>query len=125
MSDHPTYANGKICYLEIPAVDAQASAAFYSAVFGWHIRARGDGSISFDDGAMEVSGSWRTDRKPAGEMGTLTHIMVDDAVATLELIVANGGSIVAEIGVDAPEITAHFRDPAGNLFGIYQHRSGS
>lgn len=31
----PDYANGKICYIEIPAIDIDASAAFYKAVFGW------------------------------------------------------------------------------------------
>jgi predicted enzyme related to lactoylglutathione lyase len=46
--------------------------------------------------------------------------MVDDAQATLELIKANGGQIVQPIGADAPEITARFRDPAGNLIGLYQ-----
>ena len=51
------------------------------------------------------------------------HIMVDDAVKTLELVAARGGQIVRPIGADAPEITALFRDPAGNVLGIYQHSS--
>ena len=33
----PTRANGKICYLEIPAVDVHQSAGFYAAVFGWKL----------------------------------------------------------------------------------------
>ena len=33
---------------------------------------------------------------------------------------ANGGKIVQPIGVDAPEITARFSDPAGNVLGLYQ-----
>jgi predicted enzyme related to lactoylglutathione lyase len=122
--ERPTIGNGKICYLEIPATDPKASSEFYRKVFGWNIRTRGDGSVSFDDGVGEVSGSWRTDRRPATEMGTLVHIMVDDAVATIVSVKAHGGTIVQEIGGDAPEITAHFRDPVGNMFGIYQHRSG-
>lgn len=123
-SSGPDYGHGKICYLEIPSRDVAASSAFYHAVFGWEIRTRGDGSVAFDDGVGQVSGSWRTDREPATERGTLVHIMVDDAMATIEAIRANGGTIVQEIGGDAPEITAHFRDPMGNMFGIYQHRSG-
>ena len=47
--------------------------------------------------------------------------MVDSVAATLKVIVANGGEIVQPIGVDAPEITARFTDPAGNVIGIYQH----
>ena len=52
----PTFANGKICYIEIPATDIARSAEFYGKVFGWHIRQRADGSAAFDDGAGEVSG---------------------------------------------------------------------
>jgi predicted enzyme related to lactoylglutathione lyase len=39
----PKNRNGKICYLEIPAIDIEPSAAFYKAVFGWEIKTRGDG----------------------------------------------------------------------------------
>jgi len=28
--------------------------------------------------------------------------------------------VVQAIGADAPEITARFRDPAGNVLGLYQ-----
>jgi uncharacterized protein len=122
--EHPTFGHGKICYLEIPATDVGVSSAFYRDVFNWNIRTRSNGSVSFDDGVGEVSGSWLIDRKPATEVGTLIHIMVNDAVATIAAVEAHGGTIVQPIGADAPEITARFRDPAGNLFSIYQHRSG-
>jgi predicted enzyme related to lactoylglutathione lyase len=46
---------------------------------------------------------------------------VDSVAATIDRIVANGGQIVQPIGADAPEITARFRDPAGNVLGIYQN----
>src|SRR5271169_3704884 len=111
---HPTFGNGKVCYIEIPAIDIQRSASFYKTVFGWQVRERGDGSIAFDDGVGEVSGTWVTGRKAATDPGVLIHIMVDNAAATLETLIANGGKIVQPIGRDAPEITARFNDPAGN-----------
>jgi predicted enzyme related to lactoylglutathione lyase len=46
--------------------------------------------------------------------------MVDSVAATVETILANGGEIVQPIGADTPEITARFRDPGGNVIGIYQ-----
>jgi uncharacterized protein len=116
----PTFANGKICYFEIPAVDVQKSVHFYQSVFGWTIRRRGDGSIAFDDGAGEVSGTWVTGRPSSDHVGTLVYIMVDSVAATMDAVVANGGKIVQPIGADAPEITARFTDPAGNIFGLYQ-----
>jgi len=116
----PTLKNGKICYIEIPATDIARSAAFYQRAFGWVIRTRGDGSTAFDDAVGEVSGSWVLGRPPATAPGLMVYIMVDSVAATLDLILANGGEIVQPIGGDAPEITARFRDPAGNVIGLYQ-----
>jgi len=118
----PTFANGKICYIEMPAKDAERSAEFYKKSFGWNIRKRGDGSIAFDDGVGEVSGTWVLGRPPSANPGLLFYIMVDSVAATIEKIVANGGEIVQPIGGDAPEITARFRDPGGNIIGVYQQR---
>ncbi len=116
----PTFANGKICYLEIPALDVARSSAFYKAVFGWELRRRGDGSTAFDDGVGQVSGTWVTGRPPSGPPGLLIYIMVDSVDATAELVRAHGGEIVQPVGADAPVITARFRDPAGNILGLYQ-----
>jgi len=116
----PTLANGKVCYIEIPATDIARSAEFYKTVFGWHIRQRGDGHTAFDDAVGEVSGTWVLGRPPASQPGLLVYVMVDSVAATLDAIVSNGGKIVQPIGADAPEITARFRDPAGNVIGLYQ-----
>ena len=116
----PTLANGKICYIEFPATDVARSAQFYKEIFGWRIRHCGDGATAFDDGAGEVSGAWVLGRPPAKEPGLLMYVMVDSVAETLELVVANGGQVVQKIGADAAEITARFRDPAGNVIGLYQ-----
>jgi predicted enzyme related to lactoylglutathione lyase len=116
----PTLANGKICYIEMPAMDIARSAEFYRRVFGWKIRKRGDGSTAFDDTTGEVSGTWVLGRPPAAKLGLLFYIMVDSVAAAVDAVVANGGEIVQPIGADAPEITARFRDPAGNVIGLYQ-----
>jgi len=117
---HPTSANGKICYIEIPAIDINSSAFFYKEVFGWKTRKRGDGHIAFDDTVNGVSGTWVTGRRAAKEAGMLTYIMVDNIAATIDTIIAHGGKIVQAVGMDAPEMTARFSDPAGNIFGLYQ-----
>lgn len=51
--------------------------------------------------------------------------MVDSVSATIDAVIAHGGELVQPIGADAPEITARFRDPAGNALGLYQQPSGS
>ena len=124
-NNHPTLTNGKICYIEIPALDINTSAAFYKEVFGWRIRQRGDGNIAFDDAVGQVSGTWVVGRRAATDPGLLLYIMVDSVAGTTEAVTANGGKIVQPIGKDAPEITARFSDPAGNVFGLYQQPTGN
>ena len=80
---HPTLSNGKICYLEIPAVDIDRSVSFYQNALGWKTRRRKDGSIAFDDSVGEVSGSWVVGRKPATDPGLLIYVMVDSVAETL------------------------------------------
>jgi predicted enzyme related to lactoylglutathione lyase len=116
----PTRDNGKICYVEMPALDIQRSADFYTKVFGWKTRKRGDGAVAFDDSTGQVSGTWVLKRPPSVNPGLLLYIMVDSAEATLNAIKANGGEVVQPIGMDAPEITARFKDPGGNVIGLYQ-----
>jgi predicted enzyme related to lactoylglutathione lyase len=116
----PTLANGKICYIEMPTADIARSSEFYQRVFGWNIRKRGDGKVAFDDSVGQVSGTWVLGRPPSGNPGLLFYVMVDSVAATLDAIVANGGVIVQPIGADAPEVTARFRDPGGNVIGLYQ-----
>ncbi len=114
-------AHGKICYLEIPADTAEASAAFYSRIFGWKVRTRGDGELAFDD-AGGVSGTWvkASDRTP--DERTRTYIMVDDIADALKAIEAAGGRVLTprtEIGQGMGSFAA-FADPVGNEFGLYE-----
>ena len=118
--------HGKICYLEIPAKTAEASADFYSRIFGWKIRKRGDGALAFDDPGG-VSGTWvkESDRTP--DEGTRTYIMVDAISDTLQQIVAAGGRVLTprtDIGGGMGAFAA-FADPVGNEFGLYEEPAAS
>jgi predicted enzyme related to lactoylglutathione lyase len=119
----PTLGNGKMCYVEIPALDVRHSAEFYAEVFGCRTRRRSDGAIAFDDGVGEVSGTWVLGRPAPMSPGLLIYIMVDSVAATIDAVLAQGGELVQPLGADAPEITARFRDPAGNVIGLYQEPS--
>jgi predicted enzyme related to lactoylglutathione lyase len=58
------------------------------------------------------------------ERRMLIYIMVDRVAVICEAIIAEGGKVVQPIGADAPEITARFADPAGNVIGLCQQPSG-
>ncbi|HEY2823962.1 MAG TPA: VOC family protein [Gemmatimonadales bacterium] len=112
--------NGKICYVEIPATDPKASAAFYEKVFGWKSRARGDGVPAFDDTTGQVSGSFLKGRKPSREPGIMTYVMVDHIEGTLAAIEKAGGkTVTAKTAIGGGGYWASFTDLAGNLIGLY------
>ena len=113
--------HGKICYLEIPAKTAQASADFYSSIFGWEVRKRGDGELAFDD-AGGVSGTWVKETDRTRDERTRTYIMVDDIAKTLKQIEKEGGRVLTgrtAIGSGMGAF-AIFADPVGNEFGLYE-----
>jgi predicted enzyme related to lactoylglutathione lyase len=116
----PNYRTGKICYIEIPALDIAESAQFYQRVFGWDTRQRSDGSTAFDDTTGEVSGTWVLGRPPSTDPGLIVSIMVANAATTIKAIIAAGGTVVQPINPDEQEVYALFGDPAGNVLGIYQ-----
>ena len=115
----PKLVNGQVGYIEIPAIDIQRSADFFTKVFGWRITKRGDGSTAFEDTTGQVRGTWVVGRPPITEPGLLVFMLVDDVAATIDAIVREGGEVVRSIGADTPEV-GRFRDPAGNVFGLFQ-----
>src|ERR1700730_1780206 len=104
----PTPANGKICYIEMPSLNAEQSADFYAKAFGWTIRTRGDGARAFDDTTGEVSGAFVLGMNSWPTPGILFYIMVNSVPDACCAVEANGGTIVQPMGADAPEITARF-----------------
>jgi uncharacterized protein len=120
VDDQPEWRTGKLCYVEIPAVDVVRSAEFYQQAFGWTLRRRGDGSTSFDDTVGQVSGTFVRGRPPAAEPGLLIYIMVADAKAAMDAVVRAGGQVLRPPDPAAGEVFAWFSDPGGNTLGIYQ-----
>jgi len=116
----PTLRTGKLCYLEIPAIDVQVSASFYERAFGWTIRERDSDRPSFDDTTGQVSGAWVLDRVPSDDVGILPYVMAADAAVMADAVVAAGGEMVLPVRRYGTEVLGTFRDPAGNIMGIYQ-----
>jgi len=114
----PHLAHGKVCHLALPASDVETSARFFAEVFDWRIRRR-PSSVTFDDAVGEVSGHFVPGRPPAAP-GVLVYLWVADLAAAVQRVERAGGSIERPLGVDPGELTAWFRDPAGNVLGLYQ-----
>jgi len=115
------------CYIEMPALDVHQSAAFYQVVFGWNIRHRDSDRPSFDDASGNISGAWVSGRPAATTPGLLPYVWVDSINATLKRAQSHGATIVETPRPDHPGSTcfiATFRDPAGNLIGLYEEPAG-
>jgi len=114
---------GGLSYLHMPAVDVHQSAAFYEQVFGWKIHRRDTDHPSFDDGTGHVSGAWVTDQAISREPGLLPYIYVERIDDTLEQVEAQGGEVVKAPYPEGNLWVATFRDPAGNVIGLWQEGS--
>ncbi len=112
---------GGISYLHIPAVDARQSAVFYETVFGWKVTGHDTARPSFDDGTGHVSGAWMTNQAVASEPGLLPYIYVEGIDETIGRIEANGGQVVTAPYPEGTLWVATFRDPAGNVLGLWHN----
>ena len=109
---HPV--QGQVVYLQLPAVDIAASAAFYEAVFGW--------SVDGDRGRFEapgIIGEWTTDRPPATDAGPVVWILAEQLWPVLERIADHGGRVAGPPQPDNGErYLVECDDPAGNRIGV-------
>jgi predicted enzyme related to lactoylglutathione lyase len=110
---------GAISYLHIPATDVRQVATFYHEVFGWKIHDQDSDRPSFDDAGGHLSGAWISDHPVASKPGLLLYIYVDQIDEITTRIVARGGEIVTPPFPEGLLTVATFRDPAGNVMGLW------
>jgi uncharacterized protein len=116
------FRRGGISYLRVPASEPRRSAAFYEAVFGWRVDLDRD-DPSFEDGTGHVIGHFMADLSVAGEAGVVPYVFVESVDATLERVVANDGEVATPPYPEGDLRVATFRDPAGNVIGVWQQGS--
>jgi len=66
-----------------------------------------------------------TDLPVAGEAGVVPYVFVERVDETLEMAVAQGGEIVTPPYPEGDLRVATFRDPAGNVIGVWQQGSAA
>lgn len=112
------------CYIEIPAADLVEARRFYGEILGWQIEEsplEGPTYLMFQTGEGSLAGGFVTGRPPAPDAGPLLYLAVDDIEASLSKIEQGGGLTMmgrTGIGGDMGSI-ATFRDPLGNLLGLW------
>jgi predicted enzyme related to lactoylglutathione lyase len=121
----------RIVHFEIPFDDGDRATAFYQTVFGWQTQ-----SIPEMEYTMAMTGPAGDDGMPSepgfinGGMFQRTETLnvpmvtigVDDIDASLEKVESSGGQTVeAKMAVGDMGFAAYFKDPEGNLVGLWQN----
>jgi uncharacterized protein len=119
MTEH-MFGNGRLSYIQIPAADVHESGFFYKEVFGFEVRGDGTEHLSFTDATGDMIGAWVTGREISREPGVLPYIYVHGVKEALERITAAGGEVVRPPYDEGGLLVATFRDPAGNVLGVWQ-----
>jgi predicted enzyme related to lactoylglutathione lyase len=112
-----------IDYVELQVDDVAAAKAFYGGIFGWRFNDYGDdyAGIQAADGDGEAGGITTGDQRGGAP---LVLVISDDLDGSRQAVTDAGGTIV-EGPFDYPGGRRfHFRDPSGNVLGVFQPSDG-
>ncbi|HET7532425.1 MAG TPA: VOC family protein [Nocardioidaceae bacterium] len=120
----------RVVHFEIPYEDGDRARAFYGEAFGWDLQAWSEGEYTLvttgptgESGATEpgfINGGMMKREAPFGS--PVIVIAVDDIDASMATVERLGGStVMAKQPVGDMGWAAYFKDPEGNLMGLFQN----
>jgi predicted enzyme related to lactoylglutathione lyase len=122
---------GDWCHVEFLADDVDRAKRFYADVFGWEFEdypgADYVGFRTSEDGIEGGIGglAQATGKSPPAPTGLFAYLLAPDMDATLAAIERAGGEvIIPRTDVMGMGEFAHFRDPAGNVIGLWRDAPG-
>lgn len=110
-------------HFEIPADDVDRAKSFYSELFGWNVvPTKGFPdyfSVMVSDDENDLHGAMQARQEFAPN--PLFYVGVDSVDETVTKLEGLGGTVaMPKSGVPGMGWLALFRDPEGNLFGLWQ-----
>ena len=111
----------EICYVEFYTTDHQATAEFFSQVFGWKATQMMDNYLSWTAGDSPLGGGFSSEQVERSGPRTIAYIQVEDIEATLKKIGEHGGrTVIGKTKIsDEYGFFAWFEDPSGATVGIW------
>ena len=122
--------SGRVVHFEIPFDDGDRARSFYKEAFGWQVQempemsytlvttgpsgAQGPAEPGFVNGGMLA----RTDSAAAGPVVVVDVESIDVALERIEEL--GGSTVVGKTPVGPMGWTAYFRDPEGNVIGLWE-----
>jgi len=113
--------NHKIVHIELAAKDRKALSKFYASVFGWEVKDFDEMNYTTFMAGDGIGGGFNpvTKENPAGTV--TVYIEADDIPASLKAVERAGGTIlVPETEIPNTGKFGMFRDPQGNMVGLYK-----
>ena len=120
-----TIGPGDWCHIDLPTADPERARRFYRQVFGWRMEeypgTNYTGITTSEDGILSGLGSLAEVADTRSEaVGPVPYIRPGDFDATLAAIRQAGGEVlVPKTDVKGFGWFAHFRDPEGNIVGLW------
>ena len=111
----------KIIHVELSATDRKALSRFYANVFGWELQHIDEMNYTTFKAGDGVGGGFNpvTEENPVGTV--IVYIETDDVTASLNDVQKAGGTIISpEMEIPNTGKFGIFRDPQGNLIGLYK-----
>lgn len=109
------HSNNHIDYVEFSAQDLSVAKTFYAQAFGWTFEDWGPDYTAFSGAGVE--GGFRGGEAPK-DGGALVILYASDLEDTERRVVAAGGMITERHEFPGGR-RFHFRDPAGNVLGVW------
>jgi predicted enzyme related to lactoylglutathione lyase len=114
------YPPGAPCWADVTSPDPMALCTFYRELLGWKAEEYADGYVTFQLDGRTVAGLRPLANGQPG--GWLPYIATDDLDAALATASAAGGTrLAAPREVAGAARSALMVDPAGAVFGLWQH----
>ena len=123
--------SGRVVHFEVPSDDGDRARGFYKEIFGWQVQTMPEmggytlvmSGPSGDSGPTEagfINGGMLS-RDEAATPGPVIVVDVDSIDATLAKIGGQGGStVVGKTPVGDMGFAAYFKDPEGNVIGLWE-----
>lgn len=115
--------SNRVVHFEIPCDDPEKTMDFFTQVFDWKFQRFGEEqywlATTGDSDSAGINGAFMKKRDPNQPM--TNSISVDNIEATIEKINSSGGQVVVpKMPVPTMGWFAFFKDPDGNIHGLWQ-----
>jgi hypothetical protein len=114
----------KLNYVELAAMDLNATKSFFSEVFGWQFVDYGPEYAAFSNQGLD-GGFFKADVCSQTANGAALLVFYSsDIEATLSKVVEHGGEVIRPIFEFPGGCRFHFLEPSGNEFAVWSEAHG-